>query len=308
MNPVSVIIPNFNSGEFLRDCIESINSSTRPTEIIIVDDGSTDNSLTIAHELSNYHDNIRIIARQTNGGIAAARITGIEASTQDWIVFIDADDFIEKDAITVAFAHAVATDTDICIWDMWRYNDGQEWRHISLRAKDFPITGREAVLRTLGKWQIHPLGVLRKSIYEEAYQGFNESCTNSDELITRLLFSKANLVSYCDKKYYYRVNSSSSTQKLNPRRLSALDSYLWLYHFSMNYPEATSASSEIVLNAISNSWYFWKKRREIGVNAVKHKLIEFLPKLQRETKLMNWLWKHPKQLIAYCLVTILIRL
>lgn len=91
MNPtVSVIIPNYNYGRFLREAIESVLAQTYPCrEIIVVDDGSTDNSLEI---LAAYEkDKVKVI-RQKNCGVGAARNAGVKASSGDLVAFLDADD------------------------------------------------------------------------------------------------------------------------------------------------------------------------------------------------------------------------
>jgi glycosyltransferase involved in cell wall biosynthesis len=92
-NPlVSVVIPNFNYGRFLEDCIRSVlNQTYANTEIILVDDGSTDNSLEIA---SKFSDSIQILT-QSNQGVNAARNLGIAKSRGDFIALCDSDDYWE---------------------------------------------------------------------------------------------------------------------------------------------------------------------------------------------------------------------
>lgn len=87
---VSVIIPNYNYGRFLSDAVVSaLGQSVRPHEIIVVDDGSTDDSLEM---LSRFGDDVTVI-RQKNGGVGAARNAGVRASSGDFIAFLDADDY-----------------------------------------------------------------------------------------------------------------------------------------------------------------------------------------------------------------------
>lgn len=95
---VSVIIPCFNYGKYLGECLESVLAQTDPAdEIIVVDDGSTDNTQNVA---SLYASRI-IYMRQTNGGVAAARNNGIDIATQPFAVFLDADDRIAPDFIKI---------------------------------------------------------------------------------------------------------------------------------------------------------------------------------------------------------------
>lgn len=92
---ISVIIPNYNYGRFIRDAIESVLSQTyQPIEIIVVDDGSTDDSVKV---VETFGGKIKLI-KQQNGGVGKARNTGAKNSTGDFLAFLDADDiwFPEK--------------------------------------------------------------------------------------------------------------------------------------------------------------------------------------------------------------------
>ena len=89
MKPISVIIPCYNSGTHLAQAIDSVLAQTCPaSEIIVVDDGSTDDSPAI---MARYGDRIRVV-RQANAGLPAARNAGIQAATGEWLAFLDADD------------------------------------------------------------------------------------------------------------------------------------------------------------------------------------------------------------------------
>jgi glycosyltransferase involved in cell wall biosynthesis len=89
----SVVIPLYNKENYIVDCINSINSQTyRASEIIIINDGSTDNSLEKINSLKNNIENL-IVLDKTNGGEASSRNMGIENSNCEYIAFLDADDF-----------------------------------------------------------------------------------------------------------------------------------------------------------------------------------------------------------------------
>ncbi len=97
MNPViSVIIPAYNYGRFIREAIEGVLSQTLPAaEIIVVDDGSTDET---AAEVAKFGDKVRYI-KQDNAGVCAARNNGVENSTGEFIAFLDADDIWEPEKL-----------------------------------------------------------------------------------------------------------------------------------------------------------------------------------------------------------------
>ena len=294
--PVSVIIPNYNSGKYLEDCIKSINSSMWPIEILIIDDKSTDQSLEVAIKLESIYSNIQIIKRIKNGGIVEARRTGLKFASQDWISFIDADDFIDSDAILQAYQVAQTEGADICIWDLWRADEEKKWQHIYINADDFPKTGRQAVVETLGSWRIHPLGVARKKNYVSAFENFNYPSQNADELITRIFLSTAQKVSYCNSRYYYRCNQQSSTQTINKKTLTTLSSYIWLLNFAKQYPEA---SFEIIgTTSISRAWNYYRLRNKIDKTLTMAAISEFVSEFINVTKPYKWLWKYPKHFVA----------
>lgn len=96
---VSIVIPVYNAQNYLFECIESVIAQTyKNIEIICVNDGSTDKSLSLLMQLSKCDDRIKII-NQNNAGVTVARKNGVLSSTGKWIVFSDADDIMPKNAI-----------------------------------------------------------------------------------------------------------------------------------------------------------------------------------------------------------------
>lgn len=96
-NMVSIIIPVFNSAKFLDKCITSVIEQTyKNIEIILVDDGSTDNSLNICNSYAKRDNRIKVISQQ-NKGVSAARNAGLSYATGEYIGFVDSDDYISND-------------------------------------------------------------------------------------------------------------------------------------------------------------------------------------------------------------------
>lgn len=95
---ITVIIPVFNVQKYLKECIESVcNQSYSDLQIILIDDGSTDNSGTICDEYANIDDRI-IVIHQENGGAASAKNAGLRVATGEILAFLDSDDYLELDA------------------------------------------------------------------------------------------------------------------------------------------------------------------------------------------------------------------
>jgi len=118
---ISIVIPLYNQGIFLEEAVKSIISQIiHPMEIIIVDDKSVDDSLVIAYGLKNKYNNIiniTIIEHDTNKGVSKSRNDGISISKGNWIICLDADDYIEDNYISEIYKTQKLTKADIIYTD-----------------------------------------------------------------------------------------------------------------------------------------------------------------------------------------------
>ncbi|OFI47922.1 hypothetical protein BG262_07985 [Floricoccus penangensis] len=111
---ISIIIPVYNAEKYIIRCIDSIQNQTYSNlEIIIVNDGSTDSSYELCKEKYSSDDRI-ILINQENKGVTAARNTGIENSTGDYIGFVDSDDWIEENMYVTMYDAIINNSADIC--------------------------------------------------------------------------------------------------------------------------------------------------------------------------------------------------
>lgn len=121
MNPlISVIIPIYNVDKYLKECLESLKKQTYPNlEIIMVNDGSTDNSETICKEYEQKQSNFYYY-NKTNGGLSDARNYGLEKATGEYIGFIDSDDYVSPLFYQVLYNNLTRSDADIstCAFEM----------------------------------------------------------------------------------------------------------------------------------------------------------------------------------------------
>ena len=121
MVKVSVIVPIYNVEEYINKCIDSIlNQTFREFELILVDDGSTDNSGNICDTYKSIDNRVRVIHKD-NGGLSDARNFGIEAATGEFLYFIDGDDFIHEDTLESMYNSIMKTNSDISVCNMIRY-------------------------------------------------------------------------------------------------------------------------------------------------------------------------------------------
>lgn len=127
MDPkVSIVIPVYNMGQNLRKCVDTlVNQTYQNLEIILVDDGSQDNSLEICRELEK--EDSRIMSyHQMNQGAGPARNYGIEQATGEYVYFPDADDYLEKNAIQVLINSVVSTGSDLAVFGYKKASQNEE--------------------------------------------------------------------------------------------------------------------------------------------------------------------------------------
>lgn len=117
MEKVSVIVPIYNAGEYLRPCLESIvNQTYLNLEIILINDGSTDTSAAICEEYRQRDSRIRVIHRKLGGsGVGAARNSALPLVTGDFILFVDNDDWLELNHIEILYKDLKNTGSDIAV-------------------------------------------------------------------------------------------------------------------------------------------------------------------------------------------------
>lgn len=125
---ISIIVPVYNVEQYLEECLNSlINQTLIGIEIIIVNDGSTDNSTFIINKYKNKYKNIKVI-NQKNSGLSEARNTGIKNSTGKYLAFVDSDDYVDVDMFEKLYNKAEKFQCNMIICDMMLY-----WNKIKMK-------------------------------------------------------------------------------------------------------------------------------------------------------------------------------
>lgn len=101
MPEISVVVPVYNAGEYLVRCLDSIkNQKNTEWECILVNDGSTDNSLELCNRYADEDSRFKVINKK-NGGVSSARNAGLDVAVGTWVAFVDSDDFVDTDYLTI---------------------------------------------------------------------------------------------------------------------------------------------------------------------------------------------------------------
>lgn len=199
---VSIIIPNFNNASYLRQCIESVIGDPAVDEIVIYDNGSTDNSIAVIGSFGS--PKIQLLRGSENLGATLGRHRAVEASCGAYICYLDADDFLSPDAVSLALEAARANDLDLSIFRLINVDAAGRNPTVYLEPPKTLIDGKEACGLTLGGWHIHPLGLIRRSVYDAAWTNFTPHGYSDDELLTRHILLAAARVCGNSGCYFYR--------------------------------------------------------------------------------------------------------
>lgn len=225
---VSIIVPIYNVEQWLRECLDSIYSSAiENKEVILVDDGSTDTSVSIINEYAErYPSNTKVIAQQ-NKGMSAARNAGLDVVEGELISFIDSDDFVDPEAYASFVNHALKSPDEIIVGNgkaVWGENFQQSRllvQHGSLLASLPAFKGFKFFENYLNKGN-HNVVVWDKlykfSFLKQHGIRFVDGLIHEDVPFNFDVFYQAETVSFIDCSFYrYRQRPGSVTSKPNPR-------------------------------------------------------------------------------------------
>ena len=205
---ISIIIPIYNTETFLRQCVDSvINQTYKNLEIILVDDGSTDNSGKICDEYALKDNRIKVIHKK-NGGVSSARNAGLDIAKGDYIGFVDSDDFIEKDMYESLLNTIIRTKSQVVVCN-WFKGVKNNW----IQNKIFPTKEKLTVNEALENFywcmfcwnklfDIKIIGKIR----------FPVNCGYGEDISFCLDIYKLceNIICLDKCKYYYRTNYNSA--------------------------------------------------------------------------------------------------
>lgn len=212
---ISVIIPMYNTSKYLQNCLYSVvNQTYKNLEIILVNDGSTDNSKTIVKKYAEKDPRIKII-NQKNQGLSVARNTGIEKSTGTYITFVDSDDEIDLDMIEKMLTTIQANKTDIAVCSFKETYPNGKITHFGQKyiTRNY---NTENALKAMLKEQGFMVSATMKLFPKEYFKNieFPIGKLHEDVSTTYKLIMQANSISYLqDELYTYCHHSNSITSK-----------------------------------------------------------------------------------------------
>ena len=300
---VSIIVPIYNSELYLNKCIESLlNQTYSNIEIVLINDGSTDNSENICNEYRKNDNRIEYYYKK-NEGVAIARNYGIKKASGEYIMFVDSDDYISLDYIKSMLDAAVKNQSDLVTSDYTEVTNG-----IELRKSAF--TEKEGTIVDLNKEEY--MSLYLKSAH------FNSSCRkliskdlikkNKLQFISKLTYGEDMLFSFelyinsskpiyvINYGYYYLMNDNSAMHRSD---LSSFEKHYSNNIYIVKYIKDKYSLSEEHINCLEYKTYvtFNKiSRRVCNSNFNFSTKREFINKQLKEYKVLL----NNKNIYNYC--------
>lgn len=285
---ISVVVPIYNAEAYLEKCLNSILAQTYENlEIILVNDGSKDKSLELMEKYKNQDARIIIINKE-NGGVSSARNRGIEAATGKYIIFIDADDYIENNMFEVLEEDLFKNNVDMSMCGYRnvdsngnilyeskpmeeKYFDAKTFRHNLFKGDYY----RDLICNKL----------FRLEIIKENNIRFREDIHLNENVLFLLDFSKfAYRYSFGNEMLYnflYNVNGATHA-RFNLKKVSVLSSYIRL----LNYDLEADILNKIKYRYLFEGYAFTYLMKKINIDntELKKNLLEFKAKYYQDIK------------------------
>lgn len=224
-NPkVSIIIPVYNTEEFVEEAVRSImNQTLQDIEIIIINDGSTDNSLSIIERLSLEDKRINIYSHN-NQGVSISRNKGIEKAKGKYLYFMDSDDCLESEALEACYIKSEENNLDLIFFDADILNKNNNF-NISLKYQRKEYTNPSqiysgtqilTILINNNCYSVSPcLNMIKRSYLNRINTRFLPNIIHEDQLFITLLYLQANRVMCIHEDFFKRRLRNDSIMTSN---------------------------------------------------------------------------------------------
>lgn len=218
---VSIIIPAYNTGKYIANAIESVVNQTYDNiEIIIVDDGSTDDTLEKAQSLLSSQSRPYLICPKENGGVSSARNYGLRMAKGEWVLFLDSDDFLSINMIETLVCEAEKYNSQCAFCDYKAAYEGK-FNVNSIYNKGSSLLNRDELKTNYLKRKFQmviPSTLIQKDVAESLY--FDEQCPYSEDTLYtwELIFKIDSAVYVQSDMYNYFIRNGSKQHSLTPEK------------------------------------------------------------------------------------------
>lgn len=307
---ISFIVPVYNVEAYLRECILSIFELRDISfEVIVIDDGSTDNSLDKINDLINGNPTVKTVTQQ-NKGQSVARNRGLQLATGNYIIFVDSDDKLSVSTVRDVLFE-MQGDEEIIIGDFYRWDGGCTSRkQPSLADHSIRITGNQLLQRFFLKDFEMVIGrnIYKRSFLKKHELSFLEGVYYEDADWTLRCLTMAREILYIPKAFYYYRNQREGSTMNSPfsvRKYNDLFKVSQSIHqFSLDIDN--KGTTNVINRVASNLLLTAVKRAELSGLSVNHKpLLDYYKQLKLpfcNNKIMQYILLVSKKLFLTTLM------
>lgn len=281
---ISIIIPVFNVEKYLEKCLESIIAqSLKEIEIILVNDGSTDQSYAICKKYQAIDERI-IVLDKKNGGLSDTRNYGLQYATADWIGFVDSDDYVDRDFYEKLYCACVNGKVDIAVAGIKKVDNSGKVLYKSGYIHEGIVSNSDAMKSMLNARGISNSvcnKLFKKSLF--SCEPFPVGRLYEDEYVTYRIVDKCINIYYLDSTYYYyRENPKSITHKrFSKQELDRIEASLYrLDYLKKNHQELVNDGKRYLmydcLTTLSKMEKYKTKYNNIILNNIRKCLWAYL--------------------------------
>lgn len=265
---VSIIIPVYNVEKYIEKCVNSLLDQTYDNiEILLINDGSTDNSGNICDSLAKKDIRIRVI-HQMNAGVSNARNTGLDAMQGEYVTFVDSDDYVAADFVECLYNAITKNNADISTCGHYRVNfDGslKKIYHLSDNPDEIICTSGKDAITNMFYEKLCSASSGSKLYKRELFDNlrFPAYIMGEDTFVVYHTFKESLLVAHTNKPLYYYVQHSASVTNSKSNYFKFYD-YVRLYDHIINSEDCSHDSDyflSIVNRLIENNFWVYMKLR-----------------------------------------------
>lgn len=292
MNKISVIMPAYNSENYIRNCLDSLLAqSFNDFEMIIVNDGSTDKTSSVLNEYQKKNPNKITIINKENGGQSSARNLGLKKSNSEYVIFLDSDDYFEKDLLSDLYNEAQKNKSDITICNYYFVDNEKKEQIIN---PDIKIN--ESRLLTCNEYMLTPPAPWNKLFKREFLVKnnflFPEGIVNEDYAVIPTLVKYKPIIYFVNKpliNYVMSINSTMRKKEFHNKLLDKFTATKILVTSLIDEKEYKDELEYLVLIHLLNNhaYLYYNYKRFDLINEISDYIKEYFPNWYKNKYLNN---------------------
>lgn len=315
---ISVIVPVYNVELYLEQCLNSIiNQTYKNLEIILVNDGSTDNSGVICDLYANI-DNRIIVIHKDNGGVSSARNVGLNVAKGNFIGFVDPDDWIADDMYEKLYLNIQKFNANVAVCKLEKIIDRENWIIGNNSSEVLILNAVDSMYFMLNFREGYSCGPCNKLYRKSLLENFNEEFSNGEDLLFNfnIFFDQNNSTVFLKEEkyyYYYRADSACNNPIFKKSYLATIK--LWdeisnkIYNsdtFRIIYPIADQGLKKAIWSALfslayentarnKKIFYSLKKRYKNSLTTINFKYLKY----DKKDLILNVLYYLPYEIVSH---------